>query len=125
MNSIAIVGASADRRKFGNKAVRAFLKAGWQVYPVNPGGGEIEGLPVSPTLDDVPAPVTAVSMYLAPATGITLLPKIQRLGAEILFLNPGAESPELIKFAEGLGLHPRAACSIVFLGYVPAMFPDE
>ena len=44
MPTVAILGASADRSKFGNKAVRAFLARGYTVYPVNPKGGEIEGL---------------------------------------------------------------------------------
>lgn len=34
--TIAIVGASADRAKFGNKAVRAYAEEGWEVWPVNP-----------------------------------------------------------------------------------------
>ena len=43
--TIAIIGASADRAKFGNKAVRAFLQQGYTVYPVNPKETRIEGLP--------------------------------------------------------------------------------
>ena len=45
MNSktVAILGASADRSKFGNQSVRAHLQQGYVVYPVNPKGGEIEG----------------------------------------------------------------------------------
>ena len=46
VRTVAIVGASADRRKFGNKAVRAYLRQGWKVYPVNPNRDEIEGIRV-------------------------------------------------------------------------------
>ena len=42
--TVAVVGASADRRKFGNKSVRAHLAQGYDVYPVNPKAGEVEGL---------------------------------------------------------------------------------
>ncbi len=42
--SIAIIGASADRLKFGNKAVRAYQQRGCIVYPTHPAAAEIEGL---------------------------------------------------------------------------------
>ncbi|HOQ89877.1 MAG TPA: CoA-binding protein, partial [Candidatus Hydrogenedentes bacterium] len=57
MPSIAIVGASPDRKKYGNKAVRAFLQGGWTVYPVHPSAREIEGIPAYPDLKSLPGPV--------------------------------------------------------------------
>jgi hypothetical protein len=42
--TIAIIGASTDRNKFGNKAVRAFRQQGYQVFPVNPKEETVEGL---------------------------------------------------------------------------------
>jgi CoA binding domain len=44
MKTIAILGASADRAKFGNKAVRAFVRQDYVVYSVNPKETLIEGL---------------------------------------------------------------------------------
>ena len=44
MRTVVILGASADRSKYGNKAVRAFQQQGYAVYPVNPKEAEIEGL---------------------------------------------------------------------------------
>jgi predicted CoA-binding protein len=44
MPKVAILGASADRATFGNKSVRAHLAQGYTVYPVNPKGGQVEGL---------------------------------------------------------------------------------
>ena len=68
--TVAILGASADRAKFGNKSVRAHLKAGYEVYPVNPSGGEIEGLPAYRTLADVPIEnLDRISVYLRPQVG--------------------------------------------------------
>ncbi|MGH9257995.1 MAG: CoA-binding protein, partial [Vicinamibacterales bacterium] len=42
--TVAIVGASSDRRKFGNKALRAFQAAGYRVVPVNPNERQVEGM---------------------------------------------------------------------------------
>lgn len=44
MDSIAIIGASSDRSKFGNKAVRAYKRKGFKVFPINPKESKIEGL---------------------------------------------------------------------------------
>ena len=54
MKSVAVIGASADRSKFGNKAVRAYLTRGFTVYPVNPKETTIEGLPAFASIDAVP-----------------------------------------------------------------------
>lgn len=123
--TIAIVGASADRKKYGNKAVRAFLDGGWTVYPVNDKAGEIEGLKAYATIDDVPAPIDRVSMYVPPKVGITMLEAIAKKKPAELFLNPGSESGDIVEKAEALGLNAINACSIVNIGLRPDMYPDE
>lgn len=117
--TVAVLGASADRGKFGNKSVRAHLAAGWEVYPVNPRGGQIEGLPAYRTLADVPGPFDRISLYLPPAQGLLVLPAIAAAGPSEFFVNPGAESEALVAEARRLGLQPILACSIVALGLSP------
>jgi uncharacterized protein len=121
MPTVAILGASADRSKFGNKAVRAFLAQGYIVYPVNPKGGEVEGLPVRHSLADIPPDIKLdrISVYLPPAVGLKMLPQIAARGCAELWLNPGSESDELIAAAEKAGLNVIQACSIVAIGESP------
>jgi predicted CoA-binding protein len=121
MPTVAILGASADRSKFGNKAVRAFLAQGYIVYPVNPKGGEVEGLPVRHSLADIPPEVKLdrISVYLPPAIGLKMLPQIAARGCGELWLNPGSESDELVAAAEQRGLNVIQACSIVAIGESP------
>ena len=125
MPTIAILGASADRSKFGNKAVRAFLAKGYTVYPVNPKGGEIEGLPVRHSLADIAADVKLdrISVYLPPPVGLKMLPQIAARGCNELWLNPGSESDELVTAAERAGLNVIQACSIVDIGMSPHDLP--
>lgn len=118
--TVAIIGASSDRGKFGNKSVRAHLKHGWEVYPVNPKGGEIEGLKVYPNLKDIPVTLNRVSVYLPPPATMKMLDEISVKMCEELFLNPGSESPEVLHRAHELGLEPITACSIVDVGEDPA-----
>ncbi len=118
--TVAIIGASADRSKFGNKSVRAHQAQGYEVFPINPKGGQIEGLPVYRSLADVPVKrLDRVSLYVPPAIGLSLLPEIAAKGCEELWLNPGSESDELVAAARELGLEPIVACSIVDVGISP------
>ncbi len=122
--TVAVVGASADRNKFSNKSIRAHAQQGWHVFPVNPKGGEIEGLPTYPNLQAIPAAsLQRVTMYVPPTVGIGLLEEIAERSPTEFFVNPGAESPELVERARALGLEPILACSIVELGVSPAEFP--
>ena len=119
MPSVAIVGASNAPHKYGNKAVRAYLRQGWTVYPVNPTEKTIEGLVTYATIADLPRGVDRLSLYVPPAIGVTMLEAIQESAAKELYVNPGAESDELIARAEALGLDPIVACSIVEIGERP------
>jgi predicted CoA-binding protein len=123
--TIAIIGASSDRRKFGNKAVRAYRELGWTVYPVHPKETEIEGLKVFRSIRDVPRPIQRVSVYVLPLVGMTLLEDIAAAEPEEVFFNPGSESPELIEKAFAMGLNAAVACSIVDVGMTPGQFGTE
>jgi predicted CoA-binding protein len=91
--TVAIIGASADRSKYGNKAVRAFKRKGYEVFPVNPTESLIEGIKVFSKIGDLPAKPDVVSVYLPPPKVLRLLPDIAAKGCEELWLNPGTESP--------------------------------
>jgi hypothetical protein len=119
MPTVAIIGASADRAKFGNKSVRAHLSQGYDVYPVNPKGGQIEGLPVYKQLRDVPVKLDRVSVYLPPAAALGVLEEIAQVGCRELWLNPGSDSDQVVAKARELGLEPIVACSIIDLGVRP------
>ncbi|MCA9231161.1 MAG: CoA-binding protein [Planctomycetales bacterium] len=124
--TVAIIGATADRSKYGNKSVRAHAAQGYEVFPVNPKGGEIEGLRVYPSVTDVPVErLDRVSLYVPPAIGLTLLDEIAAKGCDELWLNPGSESDELLEKARELGFDPILACSIVDVGLSPGQMSDS
>ncbi|HXT11720.1 MAG TPA: CoA-binding protein [Candidatus Angelobacter sp.] len=120
MKTAAIIGASNNRRKFGNKAVRAFQQQGYTVYPVNPNEMEVEGLAVYKSIRDVPVRPQMISVYVPPPVLLKLLPDIAARGCQELWLNPGTESDEVLAEAEKLGLNVIQACSIVGVGVSPS-----
>ena len=112
--TVAVLGASRDRKKYGNQSVRAHQRAGFDVYPINPQASEIEGLPAFRSLRDLPIrPIDRVTVYLPPEVGITLLDEIAACRPSEVWFNPGSESDELLAAAERLGLNVICACSII------------
>lgn len=119
MKTVAVIGASTDRNKFGNKAVRAYQQRGFAVWPVNPKEPVVEGLPAFASIADVPARPNLVSVYLPPPVTLKVLPAIAAKGCDELWLNPGTESEAVLAEAERLGLNVIQACSIVSIGMSP------
>jgi predicted CoA-binding protein len=119
---VAVVGASTDRRKFGNKAVRAFLRQGYEVVPVNPHEAEVEGLQAYASVTDVPGPLDLITVYVPPEIGLQLVDGFAAKGAAELWLNPGSESDALVERARARGLEPILACSILGIGESPSRF---
>ena len=122
--SVAVIGASRDRRKYGNKAVRAYCENGYTVFPINPTEPAIEGLKAYPNLDAITEPIDYVSLYVPPAVGVKLLPAIAAKKPKEVWLNPGSESDDFIDAAADLHLRVIVGCSIVALGMDPHEFPD-
>ncbi|MGH7143439.1 MAG: CoA-binding protein [Planctomycetota bacterium] len=113
---VVVLGASADRAKFSNKALRGFVQRGETVIPINPKGGAIEGLPVTADLSEVTGPVDILTVYLPAPVTLKLVDKIAALKPAQLFLNPGAESPELVAALEAKKLNVIQACTLVTFG---------
>ena len=123
---VAVIGASEDRAKFGNKAVRALRQAGHEVVPINPrrarATGRIEGLPAYASVAEVPGPVDVATLYVHPAVGERVLSEIAAKGIPELWVNPGAESESLLLRAKALGLDTRLQCSILAVDESPALY---
>lgn len=116
---MAVIGASNDRRKFGNRAVRAYREQGYTVVPVNPHEAEVEGLACYKSILDIPGAVDMASFYVPPDVGEHVIAEVAQKGVAEVWLNPGAESDVLIARARALSINPIVACSIVAIGQNP------
>ena len=117
--TVAVVGASSDRHKFGNKALRAFQAEGYRVIPINPNEREVEGILTYASVLDVPGPIDMATVYVQPDVGLRLLSEFEQKQIQEIWLNPGAESVELLAEARRRKLNVIAACSIVAIGRDP------
>lgn len=100
----AVVGASSNPDKYGNMVLRAYQQQGLEVYPINPRAEAIEGLKAYPDLASVPAKLRGVSIITPPKITERVVEEAAAAGAEFVWMQPGAESPEAVRKAEALGL---------------------
>src|SRR2546421_10379866 len=96
MPTVAIIGASNDRRKFGNKALRAFRAQGYTVVPIHPREKEVEGEPAYRSVLDYPGMIDEASFYVMPSVGVKVMDDIATKGIKKIWLNPGADGAAVI-----------------------------
>ena len=117
---VMVIGASRDRSKYGNKAVRAYQRQGHEVIPIHPSEPEIEGLTAHADVRDPAGPVDRATLYLPPEKGEQILePLAERGDVGELWVNPGAESKAVMEKALGLGFEVIQACSITDIDESP------
>lgn len=113
---VAVIGASSNRRKFGNKALRAYARNGYTVLAINPNEREIEGHQTYASVLDVPGPIDIATVYVQPDVGIAVMDQLAQKGVPEVWLNPGADDDEVVARARQLGLKIIQACSIIAIG---------
>ena len=115
----AVVGASRDRAKYGNKVLRVFQQAGRTVFPVNPNATEVEGLPCYPDLSALPQTVHGVSVITPPVVTLSIIQQAGQLGIQHIWLQPGAENRQSVQLARDLGMNVISGgpCILVVLRY--------
>ena len=122
MKTVAVLGASSNRSKFGNKALRAFMAQGYRVIPINPNEPEVEGIRTYASVLDVPGDIDMATVYVQPDVACRLLDELERKHIPEIWVNPGAESDELLADAKRRGLNVIAGCSIIAIGRSPSEF---
>ena len=115
----AVVGASANREKYGNKVLRAYLQNNRAVVPVHPTATEIEAQRTVPDLASLPEPVDGVSIVTPPPVTEKVVQQAVALGIKHIWMQPGAESPRAVELARETGANVIAGgpCVLVALRY--------
>jgi len=120
--TVAVIGASNDRHKYGNKALRAFARQGYTVLAINPNETEVEGYRTYPSVLDVPEPIDMATMYVQPDVGVRVVEELAKKQVGEVWLNPGADAPAVVRRARELGLNTIQACSIMGIGDSPGRY---
>ena len=115
----AVVGASTDREKYGNKVLRCYQQNQRRVIPINPNAPEVEGLNAFPDLAAAGEPIHALSIITPPAITEAVVDQAIEHAIGHIWMQPGAESAPAIARAEAAGLNVihGGPCLLVVLGY--------
>ena len=122
MKTVAVIGASSNRDKFGNKALRAFASRGFRVIPINPNEPEVEGHKTYKSVVDVPDAIDLATIYVPARIGVAVLDDLVKKGITEVWLNPGADDASVVKRARELGLKTVQTCSILAIGESPGRY---
>ena len=115
----AVLGASTDRQKYGNKVLRCFLQHDRPALPVNPTATQIEGQIAYPDIASLPEGVHGVSIITSPPVTEKLVKAVIAAGIRHVWMQPGAESQAAIDTVVEAGLYCIAGgpCLLVAFGY--------
>ena len=122
MKTVAVIGASSNRRKFGNKALRAFEHKGYRVLAINPNEREVEGHRTFASVLDVPDTIDMATVYVPAEVGIRVMDDLAKKGIAEVWLNPGADDEAVVDRATDLGLKVIQSCSIIAIGESPSRY---
>ena len=119
--TVAVIGASSNRHKFGNKALRAFARQGYTRDSDQPErGGASKGIATYASVLDVPGPIDMATVYVPGHIGVTVMDDSREKGIPEVWLNPGADDDEVVRArAKALGVKIIQACSIIAIGETP------
>jgi uncharacterized protein len=100
----AVVGATDNPEKYGNRVVKNLRDRGYEVYPVNPKLEQVEGLKCYPSVAAIPVEVDVVDFVVPPAATEEILQQCKDMGLRRIWLQPGSESEAAIAFCQNNNL---------------------
>lgn len=117
--SFAVVGASSNRTKYGNKVLRCYLQHNLKVYPVNPNEIKIEGQECFKDVSQLPQDVKSISIITPPKITEKIVEQAIKKGIQNIWMQPGAESPAAIQKCteNNVNVIGDGSCLLVVLGY--------
>jgi|TARA_B110000263_G_scaffold104820_1_gene91542 predicted CoA-binding protein len=95
---IALIGASNDKEKFGNKIYLDLRLKGYNVIPINPNEELIEGDKAYSSLNVIDKLPDIVNFVVPPPIAMKVAQEAVKLGIKYLWFQPGSESKELEKW---------------------------
>ncbi len=117
--AFAVVGASKDRNKFGNKVLRCYQQHNMTVYAVNPSENEIEDVTCYPTITALPTEVKSISIITPSSVTDKIVQEAIKHQIQNIWMQPGAESQLAIDLCKqnGINVIANGACILVVLGF--------
>lgn len=112
--TVAVVGATDDPAKYGSVIYRDLKNKGFEVYAVNPNRKTVDGDPAYRKLADIAEEPTIVNYVVPEDAALEVLAEAKSLGYLNAWVQPGAESPAVLRYLQVNGFNYLAnACIMV------------
>jgi len=112
--SIAVIGATDHAGKYGGIIYRDLKRRGYRVFAVNPYREAVDGDQCWKTVLELPETPTIADFVIPARRGLDVLDECRQAGILNIWLQPGAESPELMEKLDTGPFHWLAhACIMV------------
>jgi predicted CoA-binding protein len=115
MENVAVIGASLNKERYSNRAMKTLIEKGHNAIPVSLDGKDVEGQKGYKSLRDVPDNIDTVSLYLSPEKQKTVIEDIKTVSPKRVIFSSGAENNSVYKELESKGIEVLEACTIVML----------
>ncbi|SRR5688572_29092220 len=98
--TIAVVGATDNEKKYGSVIYRDLKRKGYRVFPVNPHRDTVDGDQAHATVADLPVAPDIIDLVVPPEVGLKVVRQALDIGYDRIWVQPGAESPELLRLLQ-------------------------
>ncbi|MCK4904698.1 CoA-binding protein [bacterium] len=98
--SFAVVGSFRNETKYAYQIFKTLIEKGYEVFPVNMNISKVEGRVCYKTISDIPYSVDVVDIVTPPSVTEDILKECLQKGIKRVWLQPGAESQEVVKFCK-------------------------
>jgi predicted CoA-binding protein len=109
----AVVGDVLNPSKFAHIIKNRLITNQYQVFQVNPRSQSPE---VYRSLGEIGEGIDVIDLCINPHTGLEIVKEAAALGIEKIFIQPGAESDEIIAYCKEKKLQYYLGCVLVELG---------
>jgi uncharacterized protein len=114
---IAVVGVSGDMLKFGHRIFKSLVGEDFNVYGVNPKGGNILNRKVYKSLSEMENAPDIVITVVKPEITEKIIEECRALGINEIWMQPGSESQKAVELAKKYGMSVTyGACIMVSNG---------
>jgi predicted CoA-binding protein len=124
---IAVAGVSRHSDQPANAIYRRLRDSGFEVFPVNPNAGQVEGVACYPNLASIPVPIDGVVVVTHPDVSIDVVRECSELGIRRVWfhrsIGEGSVSEDAVRECESrdinciIGGCPLMFCEPVDIGH--------
>ncbi len=112
---IAVLGASATKKKFGNFILKELTKKGYNVYPVHLTADQIDGMKTYRTINNLPEHIDTACLCMKPENAAGVIDDLVKSRIQKIWFQQGADfSPHVKKLEEAGKLVVHKKCLLMY-----------